>query len=431
MKAEALRPNFKIPLSLDFVFLLKIAVITLFGIFFFFEIDMWQTILSKNLYYKKTAVLLFSILTYFAIYNIKNFLEVKKIILIMCLLDIVFLTAYSFYTPLPLNLYVGLLSLNILVAGMTASITEMALVVGASIFAFTCFLSFKDLLGGGYSGLYFILNSLSFSLYGAAAIFLQDFFWSSRKEVDALSEQLMVQEKHLEEAKKLSAIGTLSAGLAHEIRNPLAGISGSIELIKEGHVDEKDSKKLFNTVLREIDRLNLLVTDFLGFAQPEVILNDKIEIKKFTTTLVEFLDKDPRSEGIDVEVNCAEAELWVDQNKLRQVFINLIVNAFQAFPKKWKEKNTSCKVKIHGEQLDSGYRIKVEDNGMGIKKSDLDKIFEPFHTTKDKGTGLGLALSHRILSGHGASISAASEPGIGTVFTIVFDTEKAKKKGHS
>lgn len=231
-------------------------------------------------------------------------------------------------------------------------------------------------------------------------------------------------KKELEQEKKLSAIGKLSAGLAHEIRNPLAGISGSIELLKEGYADKEISQKLFKTILREIERLNLLITDFLGFARPEVQKKDEVDFKVFLNDLTDFLKSDSRGQGISLQVHCESKKIKVDENKLRQVFMNFIINAFQAFDDKRIEKLKSNgeqpTVFIEGENLDLGYRIKVRDNGVGIKKSELDSIFEPFHTTKDKGTGLGLAVSHRILEGHSAMVSVESEPGKGTEFSVLF-----------
>ncbi|MGH1469013.1 MAG: sensor histidine kinase [Bdellovibrionales bacterium] len=517
-KLENLKPS-----SVDAIVLLKVSVVALFSLYFLAEIGMWQIILAKQIFYKKAGVLLSFCALYFAVYNLKDKVKFENLVTVLCFFDVFFIGVYSFYSPIPLNLFVGVLSLNVLVAGFNLSFVKLLAVTSLSIFTFTLFLNFKGLLGADYSFIYFFLNALSFVIYGGASHFLQRFFTENKGEVKTLTKHLFKQRElnkavlssmessvfitghegmpiplnnaardllsdelvevlkplsaklergesfvkelvsggrfykvygsglksdlssdqtkqnvllvndeteakrsqgELEEARKLSAIGTLSAGLAHEIRNPLAGISGSIELIKEGAVDPEDSKKLFNTVLKEIDRLNLLITDFLSFARPEVCLVDQIEMASFMEEIALLLRQDPRSEGITLEVKCAQAELMVDQHKLRQVLINLIVNSFQAFTSEQKAllktSGEVCKVSIIGEKLDSGYSLKVGDNGKGIKKSELNVIFEPFHTTKDKGTGLGLALTHRILDGHGAGISVESQLEKGTVFTILF-----------
>lgn len=505
---------------LDVVVLLKASIVSFFALYFLFEIGLWQTILAPQVFYKKAFVLLGFSALYFSVYHLRNKFDLKKLIFLICFLDVFFVGSYALYSPMPLNLFVGILSLNILVAGFNLSKSRLALIASLSVLVFTLFLNQRNLLDVNYSFVYFLLNSLSFILYAVAAFYLQAFFAKNSSEVKMLSKHLMKQrelnktilssidssvfitgfdgipiainkaaqdlnsevdlsealqdlskkllikpnfveevqldgriykvygsslesdlsvedtrqnvllvndetgfvktQKDLEQSRKLAAIGTLSAGLAHEIRNPLAGISGSVELIKEGSIDAEDQKRLFGTVLKEIDRLNSLVTDFLSFAQPEVKLDDQIEISSLLDEIIFILKTDSRSKGIEINVDCEQAELLVDQNKLKQVLINLIINAFQAFSRESIDSEKSCEVSLKGVLLDEGYSLKVEDNGKGIPKSELNMIFEPFHTTKDKGTGLGLALSHRILDGHGAGLSVESELGKGTVFTILF-----------
>ncbi len=509
--------------GIDAIVLFKVSIIALFATYFLIEMQIWQTILSKEILYKKAIILSFFCALYFGIYNIKEKLKFKNLILILCFFDIFFITAYSFYSPIPVNLFVGILSLNILIAGFNLSLLNLGVIASLSVFTLTIFLNTKGLLETKYNFIYIFLNSLSFVIYGGASYFLKNFLKENKGEVTILTKHLFKErelnkavlsslktsvfiteyggvlrplndaakkilshdmakvlkplsrnfttkessaeeikvhgrfynvyksglksnsnpqhikqnvllvndetrskkiQRELEEARKLSAIGTLSAGLAHEIRNPLAGISGSIQLLKEGLTDAKDSKKLFNTVIKEIDRLNLLIIDFLNFARPEISLIDKIQVSNFLQDIVLLLRQDPRSKDVQIKIDCEAHELLVDQHKLKQVFINLIVNSFQAFSKEQKNllknKGQICQIVILGEKLDSGYRLKVRDNGKGIKKSELNLIFEPFHTTKDKGTGLGLALTHRILDKHGARISVESQLEKGTVFTVLF-----------
>jgi two-component system sensor histidine kinase PilS (NtrC family) len=440
----------------------------------------------------------------------------------ICIIDVLFLSLYAYYSSLPLNIFVAALSLNLLLAGFSLRLIELLLVTSLSLLSFTFFLNFRGLLEGDYSVMYYGLNALSFAVYSASAYYLQIFFKKSKSEVGNLEKHLFKQrelnkivlssmsssvfitghgqmpfalneparkiteelgdalkdlvkfhfpktdfhedlevknksykvyastlknelapegmnqtillvndqteakkmERDLEEARKLSAIGTLSAGLAHEIRNPLAGISGSIELIKEGSLELDVSQKLYGTVLKEIERLNALVTDFLNFASPELQNEEEVDLKSICQNVIDLLKMDPRTEGVSLQLDCQSHQIYADKNKLQQVIMNLVINAAQAFDEEHKgllnTRGEVSKVSIKGAKLDSGYIIKVEDNGKGIEKSRLNKIFEPFHTTKDKGTGLGLALSHRILNMHGAGISVESQVGEGTVFTITF-----------
>jgi two-component system sensor histidine kinase PilS (NtrC family) len=232
------------------------------------------------------------------------------------------------------------------------------------------------------------------------------------------------RQKELESAKKLAAVGTLSAGLAHEIRNPLAGMSGSIELLKEGDNPEEVNKKLFNSLLKEIDRLNHLVTDFLSFSVPTVHRKDKINLKVFLSNTLDELQLNPKAKGVGIDYTLEDFLIKVDEPKLKQVILNIVLNAVEAFDNdhilKLEKNGLKPKVEIIGKSLGHKYSLIVKDNGSGISEFDLEKIFEPFHTTKDKGTGLGLALSHRILKEHGALVQVESDLGAGTTFKIEF-----------
>ena len=232
------------------------------------------------------------------------------------------------------------------------------------------------------------------------------------------------RQKELESAKKMAAIGTLSAGLAHEIRNPLAGMSGSIELLEEGNNTEEVNKKLFNSLLKEIDRLNLLVTDFLSFSIPTIQRKDKINLKTFLSDTLDELKFNPKTKGVGIEYELEDFFIKVDESKLKQVFLNIVLNAVEAFDNdhiiKLGKNRLKPKVEIYGKSLGHKYSLVIKDNGSGISEFDLEKIFEPFHTTKDKGTGLGLALSHRILKEHGALVQVESDLGTGTIFKIEF-----------
>jgi len=498
--------------SLTFLIMLKMFVVSFLAVFFFVDMESWQSIHSSSLYLNRILILTMPFLVLFLVYSLKARFDYKKLIFSLCVLDVVFLCVYALYNPVPLNLFVGFLSLNLVLAGLFLMKAETFLIFSLTLLGFTVFLEDRMLLNTSYTTFYFLFNVFSFVVYGLASHFLQRFFIGGNSALGQVNKRLLSQEelneavlssvrsavlmgddtnlralnqsglsflettqaafvdfiidgnvgrsayfefesrtyrvdeselslssesgakvwlvseitselraqKELEQTRKLSAIGQLSAGLAHEIRNPLAGISGSVELIKDGGLDQEDKSKLFKTVLKEIDRLNALVTDFLGFASPEVKAVDEIQTASFFEEMIRLIKLDPRSEGVELVSKLENQTLMVDQNKIKQVFINLVINAFQAFSKSKDQYQKPPKVSVAGRILDSGYEIKVEDNGDGIKKENLASIFEPFHTTKDKGTGLGLALSHRILDGHGASIDVVSEIDSGTTFTVLF-----------
>lgn len=231
----------------------------------------------------------------------------------------------------------------------------------------------------------------------------------------------------LSEAEKLAAVGRLSAGLAHEIRNPLAGISGSIELLEKSFKNNSETdQRLYKIVMREIDRLNGLVTEFLNFARPEVKKEDSVSIKDLIREVVEVIELDSsfRKLGVKFNMKIDNYLLVVDKNKFKQAIINIIVNAAQATEKSGEARL----VTVEGLVKNSNYEIVISDNGAGIKKENLNKIFEPFHTTKAKGTGLGLAITRRILESHGADLTVKSKVGEGTSFFIKIPKKVSEQK---
>lgn len=227
-------------------------------------------------------------------------------------------------------------------------------------------------------------------------------------EIKNLQKELMLKDK-------LAAIGQLAGGIAHEIRNPLASISGSVEMLKESTADlNPENTKLFSIIIKEIDRLNLLITDFLSFVRPEVHRTDEISVKTLIEDIITLVQYDKGlSTQVTFELNLADVKIKGDKSKLKQAFINIITNALQAM-KGRENSRFICNVKSEG------YFISVEfsDNGPGMPESTLARIFEPFYTTKEKGTGLGLAITHRILEGHEAVIKVISNEKKGTTFFI-------------
>lgn len=218
---------------------------------------------------------------------------------------------------------------------------------------------------------------------------------------------------------KLAAVGKLAAGIAHEIRNPLASISGSIELLKSMIVVKSpEEQKLMDIMLREIARLNSLITEFLDFVRPE---EKKLEACDVDGIIKEVLDmiklNQSLPQNVQQKINLkAKSYVSGDKNKLKQVFLNLFINSYQAM-----QPNGGGTLEITTQVLDSQLIVKVKDTGHGMSESTQKRLFEPFFTTKQKGTGLGLATVHKILETHDAKIFVESHEGIGTEFTITFN----------
>lgn len=235
--------------------------------------------------------------------------------------------------------------------------------------------------------------------------------------IDDRTDEKMREETYRQQ-EKLAAVGQLAAGIAHEIRNPLASISGSIQLMlgnPQNHTDE--DMKLMKIVDKEIDRLNGLITEFLEYVRPEKKANERINLNNVIREVIEALQFNPKLRK-DVETQFelkAQSEILGHRDKLKQALLNFAINAYQAMDKTERPK---LEIETHDER-DLVVLI-IRDNGCGIKQENLNRIFEPFHTTKSNGTGLGLAVTHKILQAHDARIMVDSAVGEGTKFVIEF-----------
>ena len=221
-----------------------------------------------------------------------------------------------------------------------------------------------------------------------------------------LEEKLLSQQLDLIKAERFSAIGELSARIAHDIRNPLAVIQGSLEIF--GHV--KDNPEKFDKVLKRtgesVNRITHQIDEVMNFVRNSKLHIEKIHLKEMFDLLVSEL---PYAEKIKINLPENNVEISGDKAKLYALFSNLIFNAFQAI-----EENGIITISI--SQSNNQVQIDIEDNGKGIPDKDLEKIFEPLFTTKQEGTGLGLASCQNIIKLHGGSISVKNNP---TTFTVI------------
>lgn len=236
-----------------------------------------------------------------------------------------------------------------------------------------------------------------------------------RTEIKALEDRLRQREK-------LAAVGQLAAGIAHEIRNPLASISGSIQLLMGDTItDATEQRKLMMIVSREIDRLNGLITEFLEYVRPEQKATTPVDINQIireVTDMIRFNAKLRQDVEQKLELN-AKSHILGNKDKLKQAFLNFVVNAYQAM-----DKVNRPVLEIQTVDEKEKVVLVIRDNGCGIKKENLHRIFEPFHTTKPQGSGLGLAITHKILEAHNARVLVDSEVGVGTRFLIEFESER-------
>lgn len=225
-------------------------------------------------------------------------------------------------------------------------------------------------------------------------------------------------EYQMRQQEKMAAVGQLAAGIAHEIRNPLASISGSIQMMaaSESGLDE-DNRKLMRIVLKEIDRLNGLISEFLDYVRPDTRVEDPVNMNAVIKEVLEMarFNKNLRND-VEQSVNLrAQMMVLGHFDKLKQAILNIVINAFQAM-----DKSATPALKVETFDREDMVVVVIEDNGVGIDENNLMRIFEPFHTTKPKGTGLGLAITHKILETHNARIFVESKMGSGTKITIEF-----------
>jgi len=220
-------------------------------------------------------------------------------------------------------------------------------------------------------------------------------------------------EEILHRQDKLAAVGQLAAGIAHEIRNPLTSIKGYTEFLS---MDEtgKDRQELFSIVLEEIERVNSIVEEFMVLSKPIAASLQKKEILPIITNVLSVLDYQLRKSKITTQLTFDDSESLVecDENKLKQVFLNFIKNAVEAMP---NGGNLLIAVKSSEE-----IKVEIKDNGVGMTEEQLQKIGEPFFTTKNDGTGLGLLVSFKIIESFKGKVYIESEKNKGTSFHISF-----------
>ena len=238
-------------------------------------------------------------------------------------------------------------------------------------------------------------------------------------------------EDQMKRVDKMAAVGLLAAGMAHEIRNPLASLSGSIQMLKSELTLDPSQQRLMEITLRESERLNALITDFLLFAQPPQTHKIPWEMWKIVEETIDLFTHSPSfHEGIRIRRPGVRdnTQVLIDPDQMKQVFWNLLINAGQAMSDggeiridldKRNEAFWGTLLPLPTPQTGRDWvKISVTDSGQGIPPQEKEKIFEPFFTTKERGTGLGLSIVHKIVENHNGVIKVESEVGKGSTFTI-------------
>ena len=220
---------------------------------------------------------------------------------------------------------------------------------------------------------------------------------------------------------RMAAVGELSAGIAHEIRNPLAAIAGSVQVLKKSESLTPQEQRLMSIVLKESERLNKSISDFLRFVRPQEKRTMEFDVAASLSETLDLLSNSPEIHAdheIRREIAPPSFLLAGDADQIRQVFWNLARNAVAAMPK-------GGVLTVRTLVVDGSYHIVFHDSGRGMSHADLQRLFQPFRTNFPSGTGLGMAISYRIVQEHGGKIDVASREGEGTSITVTLPVPNA------
>lgn len=237
--------------------------------------------------------------------------------------------------------------------------------------------------------------------------------------------EIQLFEESMTRAKNLTALGELSAGMAHEIRNPLTTIKGYAQYLESELADKPELVEDVSTIVHEVDRLNSIIDRFLIFARPNHPELQREDINKLLEYILEFYEREIPSDIRITENYEILPPVWIDSGQIEQVILNIILNAVQAMPK-----GGELSISTRYLRQFALAEIVIADTGVGIPPQNYDKIFEPFYTTKSKGTGLGLAICSRIVENHKGFIEVSSIQGEKTEFIIRLPVEEGGESQH-
>ena len=234
-------------------------------------------------------------------------------------------------------------------------------------------------------------------------------------------------EQKARQADRLAVLGQLSAAIAHEIRNPLATISGSVELLRDTPQLSGEERKLLELVTCESERLNRIITDFLLYARIRPAEKDRVELSRVVDeTLMLLRNHHDYQDDIQIvnEIGDRDVNVWADGDQVKQIFLNIAINALQAMSQGGCLTVGLQEKGVKAQNQAKMVHVYFQDTGMGIPPQELGEIFEPFYSSKKDGTGLGLSIAQRIVENNGGTLTVESEPGKGTTFTVSLVSER-------
>jgi len=227
--------------------------------------------------------------------------------------------------------------------------------------------------------------------------------------------ELKLLEKEMRENERLAAVGRMAAAVAHEVRNPLSSIKGLALLLKGKFAADSRESETAGLLIHEVERINRTVSELLSFARPASLALKKVSLRDILDENIRLISSDAQSSKIEISL-VADVNLKPvlgDEDRLNQVFINILLNAVQSM-----EKGGSLKVRAHNSEKGDTVVVTIQDTGCGIAQENMVQLFYPYFTTKPGGTGIGLAISQKIVSDHKGSIKVDSTPGHGTTVAV-------------
>jgi len=267
-----------------------------------------------------------------------------------------------------------------------------------------------------------------FFIIGALTGMLADHERAERFKAEQMATQLAKVNADLQSsfallrrADRLSAMGELAAGLAHEIRNPLGAIDGAVQILTREQLPSETKQEFGELAQRELERLKGIVNQFLNFARPQPPRRIVIDPALLLHSVAKLVSETAKMAGvtITVEESTSVLTICVDPEQIKQVLLNLAINAIQAMP---SGGNTTLRALAEVGTL----RLEVQDEGVGIDPENAERIFNPFFTTRDEGTGLGLSIAERIVSQHGGRIESCRNSDRGMTFSVTLPLDSAE-----
>ncbi|MBN1546554.1 MAG: PAS domain-containing protein [Syntrophaceae bacterium] len=234
--------------------------------------------------------------------------------------------------------------------------------------------------------------------------------------------EVIDMRKEMARNQRLASLGSLAAGIAHEIRNPLSSIKGFATYFKEKYRDNAEDGEIADILIGEVERLNRVIGQLLDFARPMTMKRRSVSLKALVDHTLKTIQNQAAQRSIRIVQDVPDRDLtaWIDEDRMAQVLLNLYLNALDAMA-------PGGVLSVSLFTLEGLQQITVTDTGKGIRESDLPHVYDPYFTTKSFGTGLGLAIVYRIIEAHDGRINIVSEEGKGTKVTLILPTDENKK----